>query len=101
MSWWTDFWRKPESASSHLAWGFVIATLLSWCGLSTTLCLIVVWAWGVLWEVVPELSLWLAWKMGRVSRPTAKAWHARAWDVTPWFLGALFQLGSSWWIGRA
>lgn len=97
MSWWGDFWRKPESASSHFAWGFAFAAVAVRIGASDLLAVALAFALGIVWEVLGEIVSWLAWELRLVPKPAAKAWHARAWDVTPFLLGG-FGLAFLWWL---
>ena len=96
MSWWQDFWKKPSSASGHFAWGFLVASVASRLEWQALFCVLAAWIVGTLWEVVPELSLQVAWRMKRIGKPVVRQWHARAADVTPWILGGLAQV-FIWW----
>lgn len=97
MSWWRDFWKKPESASSHFAWGFIAAAIAERMGASDLLAVAIAFALGILWEVLGEVVCWIAYQFHWLQKSPAKAWHARAWDVTPFLLGG-FALAFLWWL---
>lgn len=105
MSWLSRFWLKPVGVSAHIGWGLAIGT---WTRLLTgdeLVTLLVPLGCGLLWEAVPEailrtlrqirdggpswLSRALSWAIGPNLDLAVQGWRARAWDVVPWFIGAL------------
>lgn len=99
MTWWTDYWKKRDSAGGHFAWGFVIAAVAVRLGASDLMAVGYSFVAGILWEVGPEVAFWLAWKLSLIDKQTAQSWRARAWDVTPWLFGGFAQ-AALWWFTR-